>query len=156
RDVLAEVGWAGALLFNERTGRLIDGHARKKVAAGPVPVLIGSWTEEQERKILATLDPLAARAEADKQALDVLLGEVQPGSEAVAGLLAELAARHGVARPGTDALCDPDAVPAPPDAAGTKPGDLWLLGDHRLLCGDSSKPQDVDRLLGGAAVHLVN
>jgi DNA modification methylase len=51
---------------------------------------------------------------------------------------------------------DPDAVPAPPDAALTQPGDLWLLGSHRLLCGDSSKPEDVDRLLDGAAVHLVN
>ena len=51
---------------------------------------------------------------------------------------------------------DPDAVPEPPDEAVTQPGDLWLLGKHRLLCGDSSKPEDVDRLLGGAAIHLVN
>jgi DNA modification methylase len=53
-------------------------------------------------------------------------------------------------------LCDPDEIPAPPDEAITKPGDLWLLGDHRLLCGDSSNPADVDRLLGGAVIHLVN
>jgi DNA modification methylase len=53
-------------------------------------------------------------------------------------------------------LADPDDVPAPPDAAITQPGDLWRLGDHRLLCGDSSKPEDVDRLLAGAAIHLVN
>ena len=45
---------------------------------------------------------------------------------------------------------DPDAVPDPPDEAITQPGDLWLLGKHRLLCGDSSKPEDVDRLLDGA------
>jgi DNA modification methylase len=51
---------------------------------------------------------------------------------------------------------DPDDVPEPPDEATTRPGDLWILGKHRLLCGDSSKPQDVDRLLGGAAIHLVN
>jgi DNA modification methylase len=55
-----------------------------------------------------------------------------------------------------DGLCDPDEVPAPPDEATTRPGDLWLLGNHRLLCGDSSKPEDVDRLLDGAAIHLVN
>src|SRR5207253_3235041 len=36
----------------------------------------------------------------------------------------------------------------------TKPGDLWLMGNHRLLCGDSSKPEDVDRLLDGAKIHL--
>ena len=55
-----------------------------------------------------------------------------------------------------EGLCDPDDVPAPPDEATTQPGDLWILGDHRLLCGDSSKPADVDRLLDGATIHLVN
>src|SRR4051794_23230836 len=63
--VIEEVGWAGALLYNERTGRLIDGHARKELfeGKGKVPVLIGSWDEVAERKILATLDPLGALAE---------------------------------------------------------------------------------------------
>jgi DNA modification methylase len=55
-----------------------------------------------------------------------------------------------------EGLCDPDEVPAPPDEATTQPGDLWILGDHRLLCGDSSKPEDVDRLLDGATIHLIN
>jgi DNA modification methylase len=57
---------------------------------------------------------------------------------------------------GQQGLCDPDEVPAPPDEATTQPGDLWLLGEHRLLCADSSKPEDVDRLLDGATIHLVN
>jgi DNA modification methylase len=55
-----------------------------------------------------------------------------------------------------DGLTDPDDVPDPPDAAITQPGDLWVLGNHRLLCGDSSKPADVDRLLAGQVIHLVN
>jgi DNA modification methylase len=55
-----------------------------------------------------------------------------------------------------DGLCDPDDVPAPPDEATTRPGELWILGNHRLLCGDASKTEDVDRLLDGAAIHLVN
>jgi hypothetical protein len=80
-DVIAEVGWAGACLYNERTGRLIDGHARRKVAlekAIPlVPVLVGDWSEEQEKTILATLDPLSALAEADAAKLDALLREVE-------------------------------------------------------------------------------
>ena len=53
-------------------------------------------------------------------------------------------------------LIDPDDVPEPPDEATTQPGELWLLGKHRLLCGDAAKAADVDRLLGGAPVHLVN
>ncbi len=57
---------------------------------------------------------------------------------------------------GSEGLTDPDEVPEPPDEAITQLGDLWVLGNHRLLCGDSCSPEDVDRLLGGAKVHLVN
>jgi hypothetical protein len=53
-------------------------------------------------------------------------------------------------------LTDPDEVPEPPDEAITQPGDIWVLGAHRLLCGDSSRPEDVDRLLDGQRIHLVN
>jgi DNA modification methylase len=55
-----------------------------------------------------------------------------------------------------EGITDPDDVPAPPDKAVTQPGDLWILGDHRLLCGDSSKPEDLDRLMGGKTIQLVN
>lgn len=49
-----------------------------------------------------------------------------------------------------------DEVPEAPETPVTKPGDLWILGDHRLLCGDAAIPEDLDRLLDGARVHLVN
>ncbi|MFV0446371.1 MAG: DNA methyltransferase, partial [Planctomycetaceae bacterium] len=55
-----------------------------------------------------------------------------------------------------EGMTDPDEIPAPPDEAITKPGDLWILGEHRLLCGDSSSPQDLDRLLDGQPIHLCN
>jgi DNA modification methylase len=57
---------------------------------------------------------------------------------------------------GTEGLTDPDDIPEPPEEAITQPGDLWVLGEHRLLCGDSGNAEDVDRLLAGAKVHLVN
>ncbi len=102
-DVLSEVGWAGACLYNERTQRLIDGHARKKVAldqgAERIPVLVGSWDEETERKILATLDPLASMAEADVVKLDALLRGVQTSSQAVAAMLAKMATDAGITPP---------------------------------------------------------
>lgn len=50
---------------------------------------------------------------------------------------------------------DPDAVPAPPEKPRTQPGDLWLLGPHRLLCGDSTVPADVERLMAGRRADLV-
>ena len=69
REVIDECGWAGVVLYNERTKRLIDGHARKKIARSKekIPVLVGDWTEEQERKILLTLDPIGGMATANKE-----------------------------------------------------------------------------------------
>jgi len=56
----------------------------------------------------------------------------------------------------TAGLTDPDEVPEPPDEPVTRPGDLWIVGEHRLLCGDSGHAEHVDRLLASATVHLVN
>jgi hypothetical protein len=55
----------------------------------------------------------------------------------------------------TVGLTDPDAAPALPEHPVTEPGDLWLLGRHRLLCGDSTVATDVERVLGGVAPHLM-
>ena len=53
-------------------------------------------------------------------------------------------------------LTDPDDIPQPPDKPITQPGDLWILGQHRLLCGDAANSQEVDRLLDGAPIHLAH
>ena len=55
-----------------------------------------------------------------------------------------------------EGLTDPDSIPEPPDEATTRRGDVWILGDHRLMCGDSSSPADVDQLIAGERIHLVN
>ena len=160
-DVISEVGWAGACLLNERTGRLIDGPARRKVAleqgATKVPVLVGDWSEEQEKKILATLDPLAAMAEADTAALDALLREVSTGSEALSTMLTELAEKSGV----IPAMPEPgnggDDFDATPDTGPTrcKVGDLWVIGGkHRLLVGDNTDSANVAKLMNGKQVGL--
>src|SRR6266567_1344098 len=52
-------------------------------------------------------------------------------------------------------LCDDDAAPAPPQTPTSKMGDLWLLGRHRLLCGDSTDQQAVSRLLGAVKPMLM-
>ncbi|MCC7389832.1 MAG: ParB N-terminal domain-containing protein [Phycisphaerales bacterium] len=55
-----------------------------------------------------------------------------------------------------DGQTDPDQIPEPPDVPTTARGDLWVLGDHRLLCGDSAGGADLDRLMEGATAQLVN
>ena len=56
----------------------------------------------------------------------------------------------------TEGLTDPDAVPEPPDDAVSVRGQVYQLGSHRLMCGDSANPGDLDILLGGQPIHLVN
>lgn len=94
RELIDGVGWAGAVLVNEATGKMLDGHARKKITrpGEKVPVLIGSWTEEQERLILATLDPIGALAQKDSSALTSLLQSMEAESEALDLVLEELRA----------------------------------------------------------------
>jgi hypothetical protein len=55
---------------------------------------------------------------------------------------------------GNEGLTDPDAIPEPPDEAITRRGDVWILGDHRLMCGDSSSLEDLDRLMDGQSAAL--
>jgi DNA modification methylase len=103
-----------------------------------------------EALVLASLDSLAAMAGSDDEKLRALLADVSVDSEALAAMLS------GIAPSATKAgRTDPDEIPAPPDAATTEPGDLWLLGDHRLLCGDAGSVEDLDRLLDGAPVSLL-
>ena len=106
--VLDEVGWVQNVVVNQRTGHVVDGHLRVALAISrsepSVPVLFVDLSEDEERLVLASLDPLAAMATTDE--------------------------------------------------AVTKPGDLWLLGEHRLLCGDAGSEADLDRLLDGVTVDL--
>lgn len=162
--ILDEVGWAGAALYNERTKHLIDGHCRKKIpdhllVDGKMPVLIGDWSEEEEKKILATFDPIGSMASANKDALGKLLFDFQTDNPALRAMLESLANQNGIdlfAEGGEGGgLTDPDSIPAPPDKPITQRGDRWILGDHVLLCGDSSNEADVERLLKEQTIQLV-
>src|SRR5260370_11980171 len=52
-------------------------------------------------------------------------------------------------------LTDPDAVPDVPETPTSRPGDLWVLNHHRVLCGDSTNKIDVNRVLKGGHAHMV-
>ncbi len=97
-----------------------------------------TWNEQELSQILDHL-----RAEDSLQGVGFSIIEIDD-------LLARLEAEIGPA--GGE---DPGAGELPEDPV-TQKGDLWVLGDHRLLCGDSASAEDVDRLLAGAAIHIVN
>jgi hypothetical protein len=105
-------------------------------------------TDAEADLVLATFDSLTAMAEADPAMLDQLLKEAKTTSEAVAQMLLDLAKDAGCEF-GREEKVTEDDVPEPPEVPITQLGDLWKLGDHRLLCGDSTNPEDVARLLEG-------
>jgi hypothetical protein len=94
KGLLAEIGYAGALLARETPNglELIDGHLRAETTPDSlVPVLVLDVTEEEGRKLLATLDPIGAMATADGAKLDALLRSVASTNEPLTSLLADLA-----------------------------------------------------------------
>ena len=152
RAMMDEVGIVDAVIARETEDglMLIDGHLRADLDADTVlPVLVVDLDEDEAGQVLATLDPLAAMAEANSEALrnlvetteipidwDVLMPDAFPTQP----------------EPETG---DPDAPAVPPEEPTTERGDVWLLGDHRLMCGDSCNAEDVERLLDGAEPRLM-
>src|SRR5215831_304782 len=151
RGLLAEIGYADTLLTRELPEgslQLIDGHLRAETTPdSEVPVLATDLTEEEAEKVLLTLDPLASMATADKENLESLLASLKFESPDVSAMLEGLATEFKIDLQGMnqEGLTDPDDIPEPPDEPIARPGDLWMLGDHRLMCGDSSKAEEVDR-----------
>lgn len=157
---LKEFGFRQPIVVDE-AGVIIVGHTRLKAAQRlgleKVPVHVATGlTPEQIRAYRIADNQTATIATWDQELLPLELAELQAGNFDL-GLLGfdedELAKYLTDVKEGE---CDPDEIPAPPDEATTQAGDLWVLGDHRLLCGDSSSPIDLDRLLAGKPIHLAN
>jgi DNA modification methylase len=156
RGALEQIGYAAALVARRDDGgalTLIDGHLRKDLDPDQVvPVLVLDVDEREAEALLATMDPISALARPDPKALIDLLARVETGSEPLAELL------EGLRRSANDELRrllrDPDDIPSAPKPRA-KPGDLFGLGEHRLLCGDATSQADMQRLMGGATADLL-
>lgn len=141
---------------------IICGHTRYKAAIQlgleKVPVHVAKDLSPEQIKAYRIADNKTAElAEWNYDLLPIELGELEACNYDLDLLGFNQEELAQLLDPGVEeGLTDPDEVPEPPDDPITQPGDLWILGDHRLLCGDSSNPTDVDRLLDGAVVDLVN
>lgn len=153
-DAIREYGFRAPVLARS-DGEVLDGRLRLEAAGrlgldvAPV-VLADALTEAQVRAFRLLVNRSAAWAGWDEEQLSLELAELRDLDLdlALTGFdVAELDALLA-ALPGPD-RGDPDRVPEPPARPVTRPGDVWLLGPHRLLCGDATEPADLAALLSG-------
>jgi ParB-like chromosome segregation protein Spo0J len=158
---IKEFGFRQPVIVDE-SDVIIVGHTRfkaaQKLGLKKIPVHTAKGLSPAQAKAYRLPDnQTATLSRWDEDRLPIELADLQ-GMDfdlGLTGFSAEDITRY--LEPATpEGLTDPDDIPEPPDESTTKPGDLWLLGKHRLLCGDSGKAEDVDRLLDGAVIHLVN
>ncbi|WP_083232782.1 DNA modification methylase [Endozoicomonas atrinae] len=158
KGALDEIGWIQQVIVNQRTGHLVDGHLRVELSMREgeteVPVIYVDLTEAEEKLALATIDPLSAMAETDQAMLDSLLEGLEVQSDDLNGLLESLASGE-LLDEAEDGLIDDDACPDPQKKTHSKPGDIWILGAHRLMCGDSTDPQQVEQLVQAQQMDMV-
>ena len=134
-------------------GVMVCGHTRyraaQKLGLTEAPVHVATdLTPEQIRAYRIADNKTAELAEWNLELLPIELGELKDAGIDWSLLGFDADELAVMLDPGVkQGLTDPDEVPEPPDEAITRPGDLWLLGEHRLLCGDSSSADDVDLLI---------
>ena len=157
---ITEFGFTNPILVDSKDG-IIAGHGRMTAAQelnlSKVPVVVLDHLSDRQRRAYVLADnQLALNAGWD---LDVLRSELKDlvdedfnidligfSDEELKDLMPE------ELEPEYDG--DADAVPEPPEDPITKPGDLWVLGEHRLLCGDSTNLQHIERLMNGKKADL--
>ncbi len=159
---IQEFGWTNPVLVGADDD-IIAGHARvlaaRKRGMQEVPVILLKHLSEAQRRALVIADNQLSVAGAgwDAEMLRIELALLQDADYdlSLVGFDDVELARLLEAQEAAEGLTDEDAVPDIPETPATGPGDLWLLGDHRVLCGDATVPADVDRLMGNVAADLV-
>ncbi|MBF0629224.1 MAG: site-specific DNA-methyltransferase [Magnetococcales bacterium] len=164
---IKEFGFTSPILVDSQSG-VIAGHCRllaaRKLRMATVPVIVLDHLSDAQRRAYIIADnQLALQAGWDFDILDVEAARLREdgfdldllgfSDDELAGILD----RIGVDDEETGesgGTGDTDTIPEPPATPVSRPGDLWCLGDHRLLCGDSTNPDDVIRLMKGERAIL--
>ena len=157
---IEQFGYVEPVIWNQTTGRVVGGHQRLKVlmdmGMSEVDCVVVSMDEEKEKALNIALNKISGDWDKDKLALliadlqgadfDVSLTGFEPAE--IDALFKETL-KDGV----KDDDFDVGAELAQPTI--TKPGDIWTLGRHRLICGDSTKAETYDLLMGSTKANLV-
>ncbi|PQO23373.1 DNA methylase [Rhodobacteraceae bacterium WD3A24] len=159
---MSEFGWTVPALVAE-DGELIAGHGRvlaaERLGLTEAPVIVlGHLTEDQRRAYRVADNKLSELAEWNEEALARELQELIAADYDVSltgfsddemdAILRDLEGAAGEDE-NTGGVEGEDETPEPPADPATRSGDMWVLGNHRLLCGDSVSATDVERVLGG-------
>jgi DNA modification methylase len=159
---IAEFGWTNPILAGA-DGIVIAGHARlqaaRKLGMTEVPVIVLDGLSESKRRALVLADNrLALNAGWDEEMLRVEMAALDEAGfnlelvgftdDEIEGLLRHPEEVHA-------GNVDEDTVPEAPEEAITKPGDVWILGDHRLLCGDATQIESAEKVLAGGLADIV-
>jgi len=157
---IKEYGFRQPIVVDE-SDVIIVGHTRykaaKKLGLATVPVHVArGLTPDQARAYRIADNQTATLSAWDDNRLAQELAVLQQADFdlSLTGFPEDEVLRLLGAEPDAGAA-DPDDVPEPPADPVTRPGDLWTLGRHRLLCGDATKPADVARVLGGTPADLL-
>lgn len=152
-------GFTNPILVDEANG-IIAGHARLTAAMAlgleTVPCLrLVGLTEPQKRALVIADNQIALMAGWDDAKLRFELGHLQGVGFDMTFLGFSPDSLAGLLTPKSAGQTDPDATPEPPAVPAAQAGDVWLLGAHRLTCGDSTDKPAVERLLAGARPNLM-
>ena len=158
---IAEFGWTNPILAGA-DGIVIAGHARllaaRKLGMTEVPVIVLDHLSETQRRALVLADnQLALNAGWDAEMLRVELEALQEDGfrlDIVGFSDEELENLLRGPEQTVEGLTDEDAVPETTETAVTVPGDIWVLGQHRLLCGDATQFEAVERVMAGGLADL--
>jgi DNA modification methylase len=158
---IVEFGWTNPILVGA-DGVIIAGHARllaaRKLGMTEVPVIVLDHLSETQRRALVLADNrLALSAGWDEEMLRVelaALGEDGFKLDLVGFTDEEIESLLRDPEQVVEGSTDEDAVPETPETAVTVPGDIWLLGEHRLLCGDATQMADVEKVLAGGLADM--
>jgi DNA modification methylase len=157
---IKEFGWTNPILIDgENT--IIAGHGRllaaRKLGMEEVPaIILDHLTKAQQRALVIADNQLALNAGWDMDMLKAEIEDLNLENFDINLLGFDEKFLDGLLEPEpTDGLTDEDAVPEVPEAPKTVLGDVWVLGNHRLMCGDSTSIDAVDKLMNGAKVDMV-